>query len=219
MSAKSCKIKKLLNLGSSCMYPTTVPNPLTENSLLKGPLEPTNEGYAIAKLVVTKLCQYINSAEPQYQYKTLIPCNLYGRHDKFGAENAHLIPAIINKIHHAHKNREKVVCIWGDGTVRREFLYAGDLADAILHAANDLIKLPSIMNIGTGIDHTVSDYYKITAQIFGWDGNFTYDKSKPSGMSRKLNDISLQEQWGWKPKTSIYKGIETTIKFFKENEV
>ena len=125
-------VRRLLNLGSSCMYPKGHDNSLGEELLLSGALEPTNEGYALAKIAVAKLCKYISHENAEYQYKTLLPCNLYGRHDKFEPKHSHLVPSIIRKVHAAKVNGDNTVEIWGDGTARREFMYAGDLADAIM---------------------------------------------------------------------------------------
>ena len=130
-SAASLGIKNLINLGSSCMYPREASNPLTEDLILKGELEPTNEGYALAKIVAARLCEYINRQGLEKNYKTLIPCNLYGRHDKFSKTNSHLIPAVIRKIHEAKIAGSRTVTIWGDGSARREFMNAADLADFI----------------------------------------------------------------------------------------
>ena len=133
-ASKETNIKKLINLGSSCMYPANYKKPLTEDLILKGALEPTNEGYALAKIVIARLCQYINRDNKKFNYKTIIPCNLYGKYDNFDPLRSHLIPAIIHKVHIAKKTNKKNVEIWGDGLSRREFMYAGDFADALLHA-------------------------------------------------------------------------------------
>jgi GDP-L-fucose synthase len=217
MASRAAGVKKLLNLGSSCMYPRDAPNPLRESFVLKGELEPTNEGYALAKIAIQRLCSYVSRVDPAFHYKTMIPCNIYGRHDKFSPEHSHLIPAIIHKIHLAKINALPDVEIWGDGTARREFMYSGDLADAILKALDDWERLPAMMNAGLGYDYSVSDYYTAAADVIGWRGSFRYDSSKPVGMRQKLEDISLQTIWGWFPSTSLLDGIRQTYMYYLEN--
>lgn len=214
MSAYQAGVKRVLNLASTCMYPRAAPNPLTEDMILTGELEPTNEGYAIAKIMATRLCQYINREDPEARYKTLIPCNLYGRHDKFNPKHSHLLPAIIHKIHNAKTEGHAEVEIWGAGTARREFMYAGDLADAVLRAANDIDRIPEVMNIGLGYDYTINDYYSAVAEVIGWKGEFIHDLSKPVGMMQKLTDSTRQTVWGWSPPTSLADGIAKTYKFY-----
>lgn len=217
-AARNCGVKKLINLGSSCMYPRNAPNPLKEDMLMKGELEPTNEGYALAKITVSRLCSYISRENPDYRYKTLIPCNLYGRWDKFSPEHSHMIPAVIRKIHQARAAGETNVVIWGDGTARREFMYAADIADCLAKAMFDFETLPEVMNVGLGTDFSIDDYYKAVAEAVGYAENFSHDESKPAGMSRKLVDITRQTAWGWKPKTSLKDGIALTYKFYLSNE-
>lgn len=209
-------IENLLNLGSACMYPRAVPNPLLETSILSGELEPTNEGYALAKIVVARLCQYISNTDPSFRYKTLIPCNIFGRFDKFLPEKSHLIPAIIVKIDNAMKKGETTVEVWGDGTARREFMYAGDLADAVLTAANNLDFVPSTVNCALGYDYSINQYYQEVARVLGWHGTFTHDLSKPVGMKQKLCDITLQQKWGWRAKTTLTEGIKMTYEYYGE---
>ena len=217
MVAKDCGVSELINLGSSCMYPKSIDNPFIEENLMEGKLEPTNEGYALAKLFTAKLCQYINKANPTMYYKTLIPCNIYGKHDNFNPETAHLLPSIIQKIHTAKTNSANTVSIWGDGTARREFLYADDLADAILLAVEDLHGIPDIMNIGFGVDYSVNEYYETVAEVLNWKGTWEHDLSMPVGMMQKLNAIDRQQKWGWTAKTSLKIGIKKTYQYFLES--
>ena len=216
MGARLAGVKNLINLASTCIYPRLAENPLNEELILKGELEPTNEGYAIAKILSTRLCEYIRREDPKYQYKTLIPCNLYGLYDKFDPDRSHLVPAIIHKIHQAKIANHPTVQIWGDGNARREFMYSADLADAIFCAAKNLDSLPNNMNIGVGNDYSINEYYETIAEVLGWNGVFTHDLSKPVGMMRKLCDTSLQSNWGWKPKTSLKNGLTKTYQYYLE---
>ena len=217
MGAREAKIKRLINLASTCIYPREAQNPLKEECILEGKLEPTNEGYAIAKIVALRLCQYIRKEDPGYNYKTLIPCNLYGRFDKFNPKKSHLLPAIIHKIHHAKITDKQSVEIWGDGSARREFMYVEDLADAIYFAMESILDIPDLMNIGVGTDYTIKEYYELVAKVIGWQGEFVFDHSKPTGMAQKLSDTSLQSKWGWQPKTTLKEGIRLTYKYYLEN--
>ena len=216
MGAREAGIERLLNLGSSCMYPRGCDGALSEDMVLSGTLEPTNEGYAIAKIATAKLCEYVTRENPALHYKTLIPCNLYGRHDKFDPARSHLVPAIIHKMHGALVNGEGVVEIWGDGEARREFMYAGDLADAVLRALEDFDAVPSMMNIGLGYDYSINEYYAAAAEVIGYSGTFLHDLGKPVGMARKLVDIRLQTGWGWAPQHSLHEGIARTYAFYLE---
>ena len=207
-------IKRLINLGSSCMYPRNYSEALSEDMVLTGELESTNEGYALAKILTARLCDYIVREDSRYQYKTLIPCNLYGRHDKFDPANSHLLPAIIHKIHQAKISGQQDIEIWGDGTARREFMYAGDFADALVRSIHNFETLPNCMNVGLGYDFTINEYYQVTADIMGFAGNFVHNLSKPTGMTRKLVCVDRQEAWGWRAKSDLRKGIETTYEFY-----
>jgi GDP-L-fucose synthase len=213
-AAHQAGIKRLINLGSSCMYPCNHAEPLSEVMVLKGELEPTNEGYALAKVMTARLCEYIMREEASYQYKTLIPCNIYGRHDKFDPMHSHLVPAIIHKIHQAKLSGQASVEIWGDGTARREFMYGRDLADAIVHSIKSFDTLPACMNVGLGHDHTINEYYETVASVMGYKGSFTHDLSKPVGMARKLVSVEKQKKWGWSPSHDLRSGIENTYSFY-----
>ena len=214
LSSRTAGISRLINLASSCMYPHAAPNPLREELILQGELEPTNEGYALAKIVSTRLCQYIRREQPDLHYKTLIPCNLYGRYDNFSPERSHLIPAIIHKVHQAKVSGAPSVEIWGDGTARREFMYAADMADAALHALDDIEHLPDLMNIGMGNDHSINEYYAAVAKAVGWSGKFTHDLNRPVGMKQKLVSIERQKLWGWSAATNLNDGILQAYAFY-----
>ncbi|MBQ0803923.1 MAG: GDP-L-fucose synthase [Sulfitobacter sp.] len=216
MGAYEAGVKQLINLGSTCIYPRAAANPLSEDLLLTGELEPTNEGYAIAKIFALRLCQYIRREDPTFQYKTLIPCNLFGPYDKFDPEVSHLLPAIIQKVHDAKLAGDPTVEIWGDGMARREFMYSADLADAVFRAADDIENIPDLMNIGVGHDHSINDFYATVARVIGWQGSFSHDLSKPTGMARKLSDTSRQTAWGWQPQTSLEDGITKTYQYYLE---
>ncbi len=214
MGAYKSGIKKLINIGSSCMYPANISEPLTEDMLLSGRLEETNEGYSIAKLATARLCEYVSREDSSFNYKTIIPCNLYGKFDKFKVDCSHLVAAVIHKVHQAKINDASEVEVWGDGMARREFMYAGDLADALIWSINKFDELPEYMNIGLGVDMTIDEYYKKVAKVIGFTGNFTHDKTKPVGMIRKLVNTDLQTKLGWQPKTSLEVGLQKTYEFY-----
>jgi len=214
MASKTKKIKKFINLGSSCMYPKNVENPIPEDLILKGELEPTNEGYAIAKSASSRLCEYITREDSSYLYKTIIPCNLYGKYDNFNYDSSHMIPGVIKRIHDAKNNNSEFVDIWGDGLARREFMYAADLADFIYYAVENFNKMPQNINVGLGFDYKIIEYYKIIADIIGYRGKFNHDMSKPIGMKKKLIDIKKLNEFGWSHKTSLESGIKKTYDYF-----
>ena len=216
-AAKECGVKKFINLSSSCTYPRDYKQPLKEEYTLQAELEPTNEGYALAKLSVLKMCEYISKECEGFEYKSLIPCNLYGRYDKFGEKNAHMIPSIIRKIHFAKENKEFSVEIWGSGEARREFMYAGDLADCIAYCIQNWDKVPALMNVGLGYDYTVNEYYGTIKKILGYEGNFIHDLTKPVGMKQKLLDVTRAKDIGWTAKTSLEDGVKQAYEYFLEN--
>lgn len=213
-AARRAGVRRLLNLGSTCMYPRAAENPLREETILTGPLEPTNEGYALAKIMAMRLCEYIRREDPTAYYKTLIPCNLYGLHDKFDPRHSHLVAAIIHKIHTAKCNQAKTVEIWGDGTAKREFMFASDLADAVWRAVETIEALPGEMNVGLGHDRSINDYYASVAEVAGWQGTFTHDLDKPVGLTRKLCSTERQSAWGWKATTTLRDGIAQTYRHY-----
>jgi len=217
-AANECNVRNFLNIASSCMYPKNIKSKLKEGMLLSGKLEETNEGYALSKITAMKLCEYISSKKNRF-YKTLIPCNLYGKYDNFKESSSHLVAATIKKIHKAKIRKHKFVKIWGDGKARREFLFVSDFVKFILFAIKNFRKIPTIMNIGTGKDFTIKNYYKFTADVIKYEGKFKFDKKRPVGMKRKLLDISYQKKFNWFPKTEINEGIRQTYKFYlKEYE-
>ncbi|OGS39613.1 MAG: GDP-fucose synthetase [Elusimicrobia bacterium RIFOXYD12_FULL_66_9] len=214
LAARSAGVKRMLSLGSSSMYPRNAPNPLQEEVILMGELDPTNEGYALAKIVTARLCEYATREDPACQYKTLILCNVYGRHDSFDPATSRLVSAIIHKIHEAKTSSAGSVQIWGDGTARREFLYAGDLAGCLIRAVERFDSLPQVMNVGAGDDLAINDYYKIAAEVIGYRGAFHHDVTKPAGMMRKLVSTQKAQAWGWRAETALRDGIAKTYDYY-----
>ena len=217
-SAASVGVPNLLNFGSSCMYPRAAENPLREDSILKGELEPTNEGYALSKIVSAKLCEYIVGEDSSKNYKTIIPCNLYGRYDKYDPRHSHLIPSVIRKLDDAKSEGKKIVDIWGDGTARREFMCAGDLADLVFFAIDRFEKMPQNLNVGLGRDYSITEYYEAIALVTGFEGKFKYDLSKPVGMKQKLVDIQKLNDFGWHYQTQLIDGITRAYSYYKEEK-
>lgn len=204
--ARSAGVKRMLYLGSSCMYPKDMPRAMVEEDLLTAPLEPTNEGYAIAKIAGAKQCEAI-AREHGLSYRTIIPCNLYGPDDHFGSAASHLVAAALTKLHAARTRGEETVSIWGAGTARREFLYVDDLSSFILDAADRIEDLPLYLNVGAQLDYTVNEYYESAAEVVGFKGSFVHDLSAPVGMLRKLLDSSRAAAFGWKPRTTLLEGL------------
>lgn len=215
-AAKECGVKKLLNLGSSCIYPRDGITSLKESDILAGPLEPTNEGYALSKIIAIRACEYISQQFDQFSYKTIIPCNLYGPFDKFEGNSAHLIPAIITKVHSAVCNGHKTIEIWGDGSARREFMFSADLGGLIWKACSQFDSMPQTMNAGIGRDYSVKEYYEIAASVIGFEGSFEFDTSQPVGIAQKLTSTKKAQAWGWSPVTDLRTGIAKTYEFYKE---
>lgn len=213
MASQEANIKQFINMSSSCMYPREGINPLGEELILKGELEPTNEGYALAKVTSTRLCEYINKEDDSFKYKTVIPCNLYGKYDKFDPKHSHMLPAVIKKIHEAKE--ANIDCdIWGSGEVRREFMYAEDLADFIYYALENFAKMPQNINVGLGHDYTINEYYKAISEVIGYKGKFIHDLSKPIGMKQKLIDDTKLTEFEWKHKTSLKDGIKKIYDYY-----
>jgi len=211
-------VKKLLFLGSSCIYPKLAPQPMKEEYLLTSPLEPTNEPYAIAKIAGIKLCSAMNR---QYgtDYISVMPTNLYGPNDNYHKENAHVLPMLVRRFHEAKIEQQDSVIVWGTGTPKREFLYVDDMAEACVflmenYSAKDIGEL---INIGTGTDCTIREIAEIVKDVVGYQGNLVFDPARPDGTPRKLLDVTRLHNLGWRHKTSLREGLVATYKDFLEN--
>lgn len=214
-SARQCNVKKLLFLGSSCIFPRAAAQPMKEEALLTGALEPTNEAYAIAKIAGIKLCQ---AYRRQYgcDFIALMPTNLYGPCDRYDAQDGHVVAALIMKIHAAKTAGSATVELWGTGAPRREFLYVDDLADACVfamkHYSGELF-----LNVGTGRDQTILELAQSIARVAGWQGEFVFDTSKPDGMPRKVMDISRMTALGWTAATPFDEGMREAYRWYVEH--
>lgn len=208
-------VKNLIFFGSSCIYPKNIKKKISENMLLSGGLEYTNEPYAIAKIAGIKLCESYNL---QYgtNYKCLMPCNSFGPNDNYDLNNSHFFAAIINKIYTAKKEKKNFITLWGSGKVKRELIYVNDIANACIHFMKKK-NTKSLINIGSGKDLTITQYAKILMKHFKIKLKIKYDKSKPDGTFRKLLNIKLAKSYGWKPKISLAKGIRLTLKSLNYN--
>lgn len=212
-------VKKLQFLGSSCIYPRECPQPIKEEYLLTGPLEQTNEGYALAKISGMRMCSYFNR---QYgtNYISVMPCNLYGINDNFGLENSHVLPALMRKFHEAKISGAPTVTVWGSGKPLREFLYVDDLADACLYLMNHVDGTNSaddFFNVGYGEDISIAELATMVKEVVGYEGKIVFDPTKPDGTPRKLTDISRIKAAGWSPKHTVREGIELTYQWFLDN--
>lgn len=205
-AAKKYSVRKLLFLGSSCIYPKFAKQPIKEEYLLTGELEPTNEAYAIAKIAGIKLCQAYHDQDGS-NFISVMPTNLYGINDNYHSEHSHVLPALIRKFHEAKIGQEKSVVIWGTGKPRREFLFADDLAEACLFLMLNYDK-KEIINIGSGKDYTITELAEMIKEIVGYEGKIVYDHTKPDGTPRKLLESSRINQLGWKPNTQLKDGIQ-----------
>ena len=207
-------VKKLLFLGSSCIYPKLSPQPIKEDYLLTDSLEPTNEAYAIAKIAGVKMCQYYNI---QYgcNFISAMPTNLYGPNDSYDLKNSHLIPALLRKFYEAKENGYEQVCLWGDGTPRREFLHVDDCAEAcffLMKNYNDL----KFINVGSGTDYTIKEIANLISEKFGYYGKILFDTTYPNGTPRKLLDVSAINKLGWRASITLESGIDMMINIIKD---
>jgi GDP-L-fucose synthase len=217
-AANNVGVEKVLFLGSSCIYPKHAPQPMREEYLLSGPLEPTNDAYAVAKIAGIKMCQAYRA---QYGLNAIsvMPTNLYGPGDNFDLKNCHVFPALLRKFHEAKENKETRVMIWGTGTPRREFLHVDDMASACLVALNatedelQSIAPDWILNIGAGDDIEIGALARLIGEIIGWEGELQFDTSKPDGTPRKLLDVSRMKTLGWEPRITLPEGIRSTYEW------
>lgn len=219
--AYKTNVKRLLFLGSSCIYPRLAQQPMSESALNTGSLEPTNEPYAIAKIAGIKLCESYNR---QYgtDYRSVMPTNLYGQNDNFDLNNSHVIPALIRKFHEAKSRNDKSVTVWGTGNAKREFLHVDDMADAsiyILSLDKDIYEantqsMLSHINVGTGVDVTIRELAEIVSEVVGFEGEINFDSSKPDGPPRKLLNISLLNNLDWRAGINLREGLTATYEWF-----
>ena len=205
-------VRKLLLLGSSCIYPKLAPQPMKEEYLLTGELEPTNEAYAIAKIAGIKLCDAYR-AQHGDDFISVMPTNLYGPGDNFDLQNSHVLPALIRKFHEAKESEEPTVTVWGTGSPRREFLYVDDLADACVFLMHEYSEAGTI-NVGVGEDLSIAELAALVREVVGYEGEIVYDTSKPDGTPRKLLDVSRLEGLGWRAKTPLRDGVEETYRWY-----
>lgn len=211
-------VKKLLFLGSSCIYPKNATQPITEDQLLTGPLEDTNDAYAIAKIAGIKLCQALRYQQQGFNAISLMPCNLYGPYDNFDLETSHVLPALIAKFHKAKVNNEPYVECWGDGSPLREFLYVDDLARACL-VCMESYNEPQIINVGSGRDLTIADLAHKVSQVVEYRGEIIWNKQYPNGTPRKLLEVSKIKSLGWEPKVGLLNGLDRTYQWYLNNVV
>jgi GDP-L-fucose synthase len=218
-------VERLLFLGSSCIYPRLAPQPMAEEALLTGPLEPTNDAYAIAKIAGIKLCESYNR---QYgtDFRSVMPTNLYGPGDNFDLADSHVLPALIRKVHQARLDGAATVTVWGSGAPRREFLHVDDMAAACLH----VMQLPadvwrtgvdprcSHLNVGTGVDVTIAELARLVAEVVGFEGRLVFDPSKPDGTPRKQLDVSRLRALGWTARIELAEGVRRTYQWFLEHQ-
>ena len=216
-TAQASAIPRLFYIGSTCMYPKDQTGPLVEKDILTGILEPTNEGYALAKIIGSKIVEIVATKE-NLNWRVLIPSNLYGPGDNFNPNGSHLVAAIIRKVDNAIKTNSPMIDMWGDGESRREFTFVDDVAQFICDSLTNMELLPIKMNIGTSVDYSVREYYEKISKLMGYQGLINADLNKPNGMRRKLSDSSLALRHGWDPKTDLDAGLSKTIAWYRENE-
>lgn len=224
-SAHLANIQQLLFLGSSCIYPKLAQQPMSEEALLTGTLEETNEPYAIAKIAGIKLCESYNR-EYGRDYRSVMPTNLYGPHDNFHPENSHVIPALLRRFHEAKLNGDKEVIAWGSGKPMREFLYVDDMANASIHVMNldksiydeDTEPMLSHINVGTGVDCTIRELVETVAEVVGFDGEIKFDTTKPDGAPRKLMNVDRLKALGWQYSIALKEGLDNSYHWFINNQ-
>lgn len=216
MAAYKYKVKKLMFLGSSCIYPKLCPQPMKEEYLLTGELEVTNEAYSIAKIAGLKLCEYLRQ-EYGADFISVMPTNIYGPNDNFDVETSHVIPSLIRRIHEAKIKNIPEVIIWGSGSTKREFMYVDDLAKAIVFVMKNYSK-DKFINIGTGVDITINELANLIKEIIGYEGKLINDISKPDGTPQKLLEVSKLKEIGWQYKVELREGLEKTYKWYLENK-
>jgi GDP-L-fucose synthase len=215
-AARRLGIPNLIYFGSSCMYPRDSKQPMKEDMILTGALEPTNLGYAIAKIASCKIVESV-SKQDGLNWRALILSNLYGPRDNFNPQSSHLVASIIHKLEDALKNKEKKVEIWGRGTSRREFTYVEDVCRFVIENLSNCHEWPSLMNLGSGYDLSVNEYYELIASLMGYEGKFINDISKPDGMPFKRLDSTIARNHGWNPNFDLKLGILGTIQWYREN--
>jgi GDP-L-fucose synthase len=214
-SAHRSGVGKFVFLGSSCIYPKLAPQPIKEEYMLSGPLEPTNEPYAIAKIAGVKMCQAYRR-EFGFNAICLMPTNLYGPGDNFDLQDSHVVPSLIRRFHEAKGRGDDRVTVWGTGSPRREFLHVDDLADAILYLAQTY-DAEALVNVGWGQDVTIRDLAELVASVVGFEGRISFDPAKPDGTPRKLLDVSRLTQLGWQPRIPLKEGIDRTYAWFRDH--
>tara|TARA_B100001989_G_scaffold167486_1_gene120617 strand:+ start:11205 stop:12167 length:963 start_codon:yes stop_codon:yes gene_type:complete len=223
-SAYENKVKRLLFLGSTCIYPKEIEQPMREDALLSNKLEPTNEPYALSKILGIKLCESYNRQHGT-DFRSVMPTNLYGINDNFDPENSHVIPGLMQRFHNAKINNDNEVMVWGTGNAMREFLFVDDMAEASLFVLGidkeiyDENTLPMIshINVGSGKDITIKELAEIMKEVVGFEGKISFDNTKPDGSPRKLIDVSRLSKMGWKNSTSLREGLELTYNWYKNN--
>lgn len=213
-AARQSGVRRLLNLGSSCIYPRQAPQPMREEYLLTGPLEPTNEPYAIAKIAALKLCEAFNR-QWDTRFFTVLPTNLYGPGDNFDPETSHVLPGLLRRFHEAKVANAPEAVVWGSGRPRREFLHVDDLADACV-ALMEEQEPPEVTNIGTGKDLSIAELAGLIAEVVGYRGRIVFDPGRPDGAPRKLLDVSRMSALGWEPRIGLRQGVEATYEWYRE---
>lgn len=216
-AAAENNVEKLVFMGSGCIYPKHAPQPIREDFLLTGPLEPTNEGYAIAKIAGLKMCEFLNKYQGK-PYISIMPANLYGPGDNFHPDESHVIPGLLRRFHNAKISDAEKVTIWGTGTPRREFLYIDDVATGTVRLFEDYHE-PESVNLGTGVDHTIAELAQMIKEVVGFEGELAYDPTKPNGTPRKLMDVNKMKSVGWQPKVSLFDGLQKTYAWCLENSI